>query len=190
MNKNQYKFTGNDESYTYKGLIEPLLALIEDWATENNLKDPIIWCPFDLEDDMEYNGFKLFRSNYVEVFRNAGYKVVCSHIATGQDFMEYVPEKWDIIISNPPFKEKRKFLERAYYWRKPFVLLNPLSAINDGLWNSIFAEDDLQLIIPNKRAIFFNENGCIGKSPSFKSGYICYRFLVDRQIKFLEIKNE
>ena len=179
MDKKQYIVTGSDESYTYKGFIYPILPLIQDWCTSNNIESPLIWCPFDKAE-----------SNFVKVLRECGYQVVHSHIETGEDFLEYEPEHFDIIISNPPFKNKRVFLERAIAFGKPFALVNPLSSINDGLWNDLFVDSELQLIIPKRRARFFNDGGCIGSSPSFKSGYICKDFLQGQQIKFIQIENK
>lgn len=72
----------------------------------------MIWCPFDVED-----------SNFVTVFKN-GYKVLHSHIWDQQDFYEYEPkEKWDIIISNPPFKGKHRLLARLLEFNKPWALI-------------------------------------------------------------------
>lgn len=76
-----------DEFYTPRFAVEPLLKYIP--------KDKIIWCPFDTED-----------SNYVKVFKENGYKVIYSHISTGQDFFYYEPDEYDIIVSNPPFSIK------------------------------------------------------------------------------------
>ena len=118
-----------------------------------------------------YKGINLQPSNYIKVLEQAGFKVINSHLATGQDFFEYEPKNYDLIVSNPPFKNKKLFFERVLTFNKPFCLLNTASWLNDGGPNACFNDKDLQLIIPNKRAKFFNENGCIGKQPSFKSIY-------------------
>ena len=189
MNINQYKFTGNDESYTYDALIEPIIPFIEEFRkNKNKTKSELtIWCPFDLKEDIEFNGIKMFKSNYVKIFEKEGYNVIASHIATEQDFFEYEPEKYDVIISNPPFKNKKLFFERAIGFNKPFALLSPASWINDGGVYNVFKDKKMQLIIPDKRARFFNENGCIGKSPSFKSIYYCLDFLQNKDIEWFEL---
>ena len=66
-------------------------------------KDKITWCPFDENWSAFYNRLK-----------EEGYNVVRSSLAEGQDFFNYEPEKWDIIVSNPPFSIKDKVLERLY----------------------------------------------------------------------------
>jgi len=150
-----------------------------------------IWCPFDLKEDMIYNGIKMFRSNYVDIFEKEGYNVVASHIATGQNFFEYDPiEKWDIIISNPPFKNKKSFFERALSFNKPFAMVSMASWLNDGGVYNVFKNKKLQLLMPNKRAKFFNENGCIGNRPSFKSIYYCIDFLQDNDIQWFELNEK
>lgn len=192
MRKEQYIVTGSDESYTYKSLIEPMIDLIEEHRKSigKEVKDYKIWCPFDLAKDTHYNGVQMFKSNYVTIFKEYGYKVVSSHIAEGRDFFEVEPKTgYDIIISNPPFQNKKLFFERALSFNKPFALVAPLSWINDGALYNLFYENkkQMQMVIPNKRSKFFNEDGCIGKQPSFKSGYICWNFIQGRDIEFITI---
>lgn len=100
MRKEQYIKTGNDESYTYPSLVCCILPFIEKFRISKeikNKKDLVIWCPFDLKENINYDGIKMFRSKYVDIFEKEGYSVIASHIATGQDFFEYEPsEHWDI----------------------------------------------------------------------------------------------
>ena len=81
-------------------------------------KDKIIWCPFDENWSAFYNRLK-----------EEGYNVVRSSLAEGQDFFNYEPKKWDIIVSNPPFSIKDKVLERLYSFNKPFAVLLPLNSL-------------------------------------------------------------
>lgn len=81
-------------------------------------KDKIIWCPFDENWSAFYNRLK-----------EEGYNVIRSSLAEGQDFFNYEPEKWDIIVSNPPFSIKDKVLERLYSFNKPFAVLLPLNSL-------------------------------------------------------------
>lgn len=80
----------NDECWTERYAVEPLLKYLEPF------RDKIIWCPFDTEE-----------SEFVKVFKENGYNVVFSHIWNGQDYFTYEPDKWDLLISNPPFTGKR-----------------------------------------------------------------------------------
>ena len=52
-------------------------------------KDKIIWTPFDCE-----------WSAFYQRLKETGYKVVRSSLQEGQDFFEYKPDEWDIIVSN------------------------------------------------------------------------------------------
>ena len=107
-----------DEHYTKASIITPLLPLIDAFKPEHlENHQLIIWCPFDTIEDIqcELGGeYHLIpRSLFVEVLEGAGYTVIATHIATGDDFFEVEPLDYDIIISNPPFKGKRSFFERA-----------------------------------------------------------------------------
>ena len=42
------------------------------------------------------------------------------------DFLRDTPPHWDVIVTNPPFRKKDQFLERAYALGKPFAFLLPL----------------------------------------------------------------
>ena len=46
--------------------------------------------------------------------KELGYKVARSSLQEGQDFFEFEPDEWDIIVSNPPFSLKDKVLEILY----------------------------------------------------------------------------
>ena len=85
-----YQGGNNDECYTPQYAVLPLLEFLKPF------KNKIIWCPFDKEE-----------SEFVKVFKSSGYNVVFSHIDDGQDFYKYEPEKWDLIVSNPPFTNKK-----------------------------------------------------------------------------------
>lgn len=157
MSKIYYVNGGGDEQYTPRYGVEILLRHIQ------HLKDKIIWCPFDKND-----------SEFVTVLREDGFKVVNSHIDYGQDFFEYEPEQWDVIISNPPYKNKRTFFERCLDLGKPFALLLPLNILSDSLINTMLGKrsNDFQLLIPSRRMRFFNKiTGETGNQPTFKASY-------------------
>ena len=75
-------------------------------------RDKIIWTPFDCE-----------WSAFYQKLKEEGYRVVRSSLQDRQDFFEYEPDEWDIIVSNPPFSLKNKVLERLYSFNKPFAIL-------------------------------------------------------------------
>ena len=116
-----YNKVGGDESYTPKMGVTPILKYIEQYKETNNLPLLIVWCPFDtLESEF-----------VIEISKLKGVFVVASHLENEQDFFTYQPPEWHIIVSNPPFKNKRLFFERALELGKPFALLMTLACFND-----------------------------------------------------------
>lgn len=87
-------FNEKDEYYTPKILVDAIVPFIP--------KDAKVWCPFDTQD-----------SEFVIAFQQT-HSVVFSHIWLGQDFFEYQPESFDVIVSNPPFTRKLEVLSRLY----------------------------------------------------------------------------
>ncbi|WP_051619148.1 hypothetical protein [[Mycoplasma] collis] len=112
--KRAFQFANDDEWYTTKEDIQYFIDKAKIPKTK------IIWCPFDLKN-----------SNFVNVFKKNGYKVVSSHLDEGKDFYLYEPKgKWDIIVSNPPFRNKFKLLERLLEFNKPWALIFGIQALN------------------------------------------------------------
>ena len=151
-----YSAGKNDEWKTPRYAVLPVIKYIKPGS--------VIWCPFDLED----------RSEYVKILREAGFKVICSHISNGQDFFKYEPnEKWDIIISNPPFTGKREIFERAMSFGKPFMLLMSNTWLNDSAPKAVMG-NDMELLMFDKRIEFINKDGEICKRGiTFSSSYYC-----------------
>lgn len=148
----------NDECFTERYAVEPLLEFIEPF------RNKIIWCPFDKED-----------SEFVKVFQENGFNVVYSHIDFGQDFYKYEPKKWDLLISNPPFTNKKYIFDRALSFGKPFALLMTVAWLNDSAPAKLFKGRDLQLLFFDKRMEFKNQTK--GKQINFSSAYYCCDFL-------------
>lgn len=162
-----------DEQYTPRYWVEVLLPYIE------HHKDKIIRCPFDRSD-----------SEFVKILQENWHKVVYSHIDYWQDFFDYEPEHRDIIISNPPYKNKRAYWERCLDLWKPFALLLPLNILSDSVINVTMKqrERELQLLIPDKRMRFFNvKTGETWKTPTFKASYFAVGVFRD-QINLATIK--
>lgn len=99
----------NSELYTPAYAVDPIIKYLP--------KDKIIWCPFSEEWSMFYRRLK-----------EEGFKVIRSSLVEGQNFFEYEPEYFDLIVDNPPFSVKDKVLERLYSFNKPFAILLPLNS--------------------------------------------------------------
>ncbi len=165
--KLMYSKGNNDECYTPDYGVEPILKYIPE--------GDIVWCPFDKEDSQ----FVIQISKQNEVVR--------SHIDVGQDFFDYEPHAWDIIVSNPPFTDKRKFFERALSFNKPFALIMTNTWLNDSAPKQLFKDKDLQLLMFDKRMKFISPDGRNNDKITFSSSYYCWNFL-PKQIIMEELK--
>jgi hypothetical protein len=167
-----YSKGNNDKYNTFDYAVEPILEFIPIGA--------VVWCPFDKQD-----------SEFVKQISKTN-KVIFSHIDNGQDFFEYEPkEHWDIMISNPPFTNKKEIFQRALSFEKPFALIMTMNWLNDGGVFQVFNNTEFELMIFNKRMKFDmkyqnTEDKKDNRSPSFGSGYYCHKFL-PRQIMFKEL---
>ena len=155
--KLMYSVGDNDECYTPSYGVKPILKYIP--------KNVVVWCPFDTKE-----------SEFVKQISNQN-SVVYSHISLGQDFFTYEPYHWDIIVSNPPFTNKRKFFERALSFNKPFALIMTNTWLNDSAPKQLFKNKDLQLLMFDKRMKFNNPDGRSNDKITFSSSYYCWNFL-------------
>ena len=149
----------SDEVYTPDYAVKPILKFLKPGS--------VIWCPFDTEN-----------SEYVKIFKEAGYKVIYSHIDNGQNFFEFEPkEDYDVIISNPPFSIKDAILNRLSELKKPYAMLLPLPALQ-GQKRFKYLKGS-QALIFDKRINYFKDYKTkeIQKGVSFASIYICKDFL-------------
>jgi len=156
-------FNEKDEYYTPKILVEPIIKYLKPKS--------VVWCPFDTES-----------SEFVIMLKQAGHKVVYSHIWYGQDFFTYEPKKYDCIISNPPFTRKLEVLDRLYKLGKPFAMILGLPILNYQEIGDFFIGKDLQLLIVNKKVSFD------GNTASFNNSYFCHKML-PKDIIFHSLKN-
>ena len=155
--KLMYSKGNNDECYTPDYGVEPILKYIP--------KDATVWCPFDKEESQFV--IQISKQN----------KVIRSHLDSGQDFFDYEPDEWDMIVSNPPFTDKRKFFERALSFNKPFALIMTNTWLNDSAPKQLFKDRDLQLLMFDKRMKFISPDGRNNDKITFSSSYYCWNFL-------------
>jgi hypothetical protein len=165
----------NIEAYTPKYAVDLILPYIP--------KDKIIWAPFSKDEH-----------NFANYLRSKGYTVHNTHYDPktweGHDFLTYNPTlipdfHFDIILDNPPFKNKTKYVERAMFFGKPFALFLPFNSFGDNGIPNLFLKHNMepQMLIPNKRVEFENQPK---KGISFKTVYICHDVL-PKQIIFKKI---
>lgn len=172
----QEKFVSMDkeniEAYTPRYAVDLILPYIN--------KEMIIWCPFSRDEH-----------NYANYLRELWFNVINTHFDPvtweWQDFLIYTPDfHFDIIVDNPPFKNKTKYVERAFSFWKPFMLFLPLASFSDNGIPNLFIKNNSepQLLIPDKRTEFENQKQ---NWISFKTVYIC-SLVLPKQIIFCKIQ--
>lgn len=109
----------------------------------------------------------------------------------GHDFFTtYPPDGTDLMISNPPFSEQNKIIERSFWlveagYIKSFALLLPLATLETPTRANMFEhfEDKLSIIIFKKRIKF------LGHTQVFNKGccWVCYNIkaLEDKRISWI-----
>ena len=145
----------SNEMYTPYYAVQPIIKYVQ--------KDKKVWCPFDKE-----------WSAFYQSFTSGGYSTIRSHIDEGQDFFEYQPDEYDVIISNPPFSIKDKILKKLYELDKPFAILLPLNSLQ-GKSRFRYFEKGIQLLTFDQRIGYHNQSSmdiAIEGSP-FASAYFC-----------------
>lgn len=149
----------NDECYTPKETVLALFPFVEKY------KDKTIWLPFDTKE-----------SQFTKTLSENGYKIIHSHISEGKDYYNYEPQNWDVMISNPPFTNKRKIFERAMSFNKPFALLMNIVWLNDKAPKEVF-NNEMQLFLLKERVNFLSPKGESLGRPTFASAFFCRNFL-------------
>lgn len=165
-----WKFSADNEWYT-------CLIDVENFVNHNNFnfENLTVWFPFDNES-----------SAFVKYWKNKGWNFVNSHIDEGKNFYEYEPEKYDLIISNPPFKGKSKIIKRLIEIDKPFALIFGIQCFNSGGFTSELSKvKDLGMTFAQRR-MKFHKGIELEKSPSptFHSMWISSR-LIPEKISFI-----
>jgi len=111
-----------------------------------------------------------------EHLRSLGFTVVHED----EDFFQV--NRGDIVVSNPPFSQKKKVLERLHALNKPFVLLLPASVLGTRMLSDLFP--DIQVIVPKGR-ISFVKNGEQTKGVWFATFFYCWKMNLAKDLVFL-----
>lgn len=122
-------------------------------------------------------------SNIAKVFKTFGYDVVCTDIKDGFDFLSDEPDfHFDIIVTNPPYSLKDKFLERAYLYNKPFAFLMPLTTLEGIKRNKLFKQYGISVLVLAKRINFMGDVG--KKSCWFNTSWFMYNIVDNNKLIF------
>ena len=152
--KPSFKVNKNDDYNTPVQAWEFLLNNMQQEA-----KNSIIWCPF-------YHDGSLIKN-----LKDFNIKLIHEN----KDFFTYEPEKYDMIVDNPPYSCKKEILERCLKLNKPFALLLPLDTLERHYMKDLFNSNTnkIQVLVPRKRYDF---TGKTGRRIPFKSVWIAYAF--------------
>lgn len=164
----------NIEAYTPKYAVDIIIPYLS--------KDKVIWAPFSRDEH-----------NFARYLRGKGFTVINTHYnpetKEGYDFLTTNPPvDFDIILDNPPFKNKALYVKRALELGKPFAFFLPFNSFGDNGIPKLFMEYGVepQMLIPDKRTEFENQKQ---SGISFKTVYICNGIL-PKQIIFTKMKKE
>ena len=152
----------DDERYTPDEAIYPILKYLD--------KDKIYW------ECTDFGG-----SNITKVLRQNGFKVINTSKAE-IDFLEDDPLDCDVIITNPPYSIKDKFIKRCYELDKPFLLLLPITALEEKERNKLYKEKGIELIVLNKRINFIRSKNNVW----FNTSWFC-RGIAKEQLNFEQV---
>lgn len=153
--KKSCKTSVGDECYTPVYAIEPLLEFLP--------KDKIIYeCA---------SGLSL---NIVNYLKQKGFNCISSD---DRNFLKDELPEFDIIITNPPYSKKDKFIEKCYELNKPFALLMPVTALQGNRRGQWFIKKGIELLVLNQR-VDFTKKG----SPHFSVAWFCYKLLPEKLI--------
>tara|TARA_Y200000002_G_scaffold340424_1_gene310964 strand:- start:6951 stop:7448 length:498 start_codon:yes stop_codon:yes gene_type:complete len=152
--------TGNnihsDECYTPKDALIPLLQYLDKKLTY-------------------YDCTSNISSNIVDFLISNGFNCVSSK---GKDFLvDDIPSGVDVVLTNPPYSKKDKFIQRCYDINKPFALLLPVSSIQGQKRGKLFDMYGVELLVLNKRIDFTGKG-----SPHFGVAWFCKQILPNKII--------
>ena len=141
----------SDECYTPHEAIKPLIPYLDVSRTYYDCTSGI-------------------SSNIVDYLNSKNIKCISSG---DRDFLkDEIPNNVDVILTNPPYSKKDKFIERCYELNKPFALLLPVSSLQGQKRGKMFNEKGIELLVLNKRVDFTGKG-----SPHFGVAWFCYGVL-------------
>lgn len=127
----------------------------------------------------------------VEGLYDAGWTeehVIGTDILTGHNFFEYQPDKWEVIVTNPPFSLKFEWLERCYALGKPFALLLPVEVLGTVTAQALMQKHGFEIMLLDSRVDFKMPNaGWEGAGAQFPVLWLCHDLLPEK-VMFGSIK--
>ena len=97
--------------------------------------------------------------------------------AAPRDFFRWQPDRFDAIVTNPPYSIKYLWLERCYALGRPFALLLPVETLGAAAAQRLFERYGVELLLLNKRVNFKMPNKGWGGSAQFPVFWCCWKVL-------------
>lgn len=88
------------------------------------------------------------KGNIYQTLENDGYQVIGTDILSGFDFIDRLTPTpdFDMILTNPPYSIKDKWIARCYELGKPFALLLPLAALGEQERVKMYKENGIEIL--------------------------------------------
>jgi hypothetical protein len=126
------------------------------------------------------------KGNLVSALAGHGYDVVGTDLLTGDDYLMWQPDRWDVVVTNPPYDYKKYFLERAYSLGKPFAFLLPLTTFETRRRQELFRAHGVEVIFMPDRVNFEREG--VGLHSWFCTAWFTWGLHLPSQMVFWEGK--
>lgn len=125
--------------------------------------------------------------NLVRALQDSGYQVKRSDILTGQDFFTYKPDSFDVLVTNPPYSLKYKFLSRCYDLEKPFALLVPVEVFGAKAAQVLFEKYGFEVIFLRPRVNFTMPQKGNAGSAQFPTCWITWGLRIGKEVSFFKL---
>jgi len=94
-----------------------------------------------------------------------------------QDIDFFENDLGDIIVTNPPFSNIPKILERLVKLNKPFIMIMPTPKLTTQYFRKLFENKKIQIVIPRKRIQFKKlVNGEVPKDWKSQCAFDCFYY--------------
>ena len=134
-----------DNLFTPEKAVKPLIDIFWEYFYK-----AVIWEPCDPGN-----------SGISKALRSMGYRVISTDISTGFDFLKDTPDfNFHLIVTNPPYSQKDKFIERCLSYKCQSALLLPLTTLEGIKRGKIFDENCVSVIVLDKRLDFTGKGSC------------------------------
>lgn len=86
------------------------------------------------------------------ILKQVGYNVISTDKETGFDFLKDKPNfEFDMILTNPPFSLKTKFIKKCYEYKKPFALLVPMTTLEGKERFEMYKKYGINIVVLDQR---------------------------------------